>query len=219
MCYSKEVSITTYGIGSITSLLLYNKDNISLKISGLFFLFVTQMQLIDYFIWKNKECNNFNKDVSHIGAILNHMQPIVLYLLVKYYNLKLNEINKNMLDLIFIIYITALLNYNKYIYPIECTEVTDDSKPYLRWDWNFKKNSGSFYLLFVIALSSFMYYGLEKPYNIIISFSVIITFILSYIITKGKKQLGLIWCWISAILPLMILIVEYLIKNNKIIIK
>ena len=112
-----------------------------------------------------------------------------------------------------------LLNYNKNIYPLECTEVTEDSKPYLRWNWNFKNNSGKFYSLFVIALSSFMYFGLEKPYNIIISLSMIITFVISNVITKGKKQMGLIWCWIAAIFPIIILIIEYLITNNKIIIK
>ena len=38
MCYDKETSITTYSIGTISSLLLLNSTNISYKIAGIFLL-------------------------------------------------------------------------------------------------------------------------------------------------------------------------------------
>jgi hypothetical protein len=176
MCYSKEVSFITYTIGTISSLLLYNRKKTALKINGLFFLFVTQMQMIDYLIWNNNECNKFNMDISYIGAILNHFQPIVLYILIKYFNTKLNEKQKNILDMIIIIYLLSLLNYNKNINP-ECTEVTPDTKPYLKWNWNYKPNSLTFYIIFIASLSLLQLFGLEKPYNIFLSIAVIISII------------------------------------------
>jgi hypothetical protein len=214
MCYSKEVSIATYTIGTISSILLYNRKNPSLKINGLFFLFVTQMQLIDYLIWKNNECNKFNTDISHIGAILNHMQPIILYILVKHFNKNLKDNQKNILDMIIIIYLLSLLNYNKNIYPLECTEVKEDSKPYLKWGWNYKPNNTIFYVLFIAILSLLQLFGLEKPYNIFISIILLLSLIGSRVITGKRKYLGAMWCWFSALLPAILLLFDMYLENK-----
>ena len=207
MCYSKEVSIITYGIGTVTSIMLYKRNNISLKINGILFLFVTQMQLIDYFIWKNNKCNKFNLDVSHIGTILNHFQPVILYIAIKYFNKKLDDKRKIILDAVFVIYLASLLHYSKGIYPLACTEVTPESDPYLKWDWNYKKNA-SFYLIFMAVIVLFQYIGLEKPYNIFITLAIIISIIGTKMITKDKKAFGLMWCWFSAFLPLILIILD-----------
>jgi hypothetical protein len=58
MCWSKEVSISTYVIGIIGCVILYNKGY---KIEALFYGWVIQMQLIEYFLWAFQPCNDENK--------------------------------------------------------------------------------------------------------------------------------------------------------------
>ena len=54
MCFNKDVSILSYLIGFTGCILLYYRDY---KIEGLFYLFIIQMQLIEYLLWLNNSCN------------------------------------------------------------------------------------------------------------------------------------------------------------------
>jgi hypothetical protein len=139
--------------------------------------------------------------------MLNNLQPIILYVAIKHFNKNLDDKSKNILDGLFLIYIANLLHYSKEIYPLECTEVTPDSDPYLRWDWNYKK-SWYFYLIFIVVLIVFEYIGLEKPYNLFIALGMFISIIATRIITRDKKALGAIWCWFGAIAPVILLLVD-----------
>ena len=93
MCYDEKTSITTYIIGSTSSIYLLLSKNINFKIEGGIFLFVSQMQLIEYLLWKHKViCDQYNINISTVGSILNHSQPIVLYGLIKYFRKNKNTI-------------------------------------------------------------------------------------------------------------------------------
>ena len=54
MCYNEEVSLFTYltGMTGSAALLYINKIP-----ESIFYTTVVQMQLIYYFLWKNKPCN------------------------------------------------------------------------------------------------------------------------------------------------------------------
>ena len=82
MCYNKDVSIYTYIIGLVSSYLLLTNEKKSLKIIGCFFIVVIQMQLVEYFLWNNIKCNSKNITISNIGALLNFIQPIILYIAI-----------------------------------------------------------------------------------------------------------------------------------------
>ena len=86
MCYSKDLSLTSFifGITSSISLIYLGNDKSSNtnKMIGYYFLFVTFMQLIEYLIWTDINCtsglNNFS---SIVGPLFNHLQPVVLLIL------------------------------------------------------------------------------------------------------------------------------------------
>ena len=66
MCWSLESSRNAYIIGTIASLiLLYYGDNVDKNI-GSFFLAVAQIQLIEYFIWKDQSCGSMNHYASRM---------------------------------------------------------------------------------------------------------------------------------------------------------
>lgn len=208
MCYDKETSIVTYTIGTISSLGLLRSENTAFQMSGAFFLFVTQMQLIEYLLWKNYECNNRNRTISNIGSILNHIQPIFLYFIIKYFNKNLSENKKSILNIIILLYITSLILYSKNVYPLECTTLTDTEPPHLDWKWNHKKHSTTFYLIFLVSVILLTYIGFPKPYNIYLAIICLGTYIASYLIYRNENITGAIWCWLAALIPFFLLIID-----------
>jgi hypothetical protein len=206
MCYNKETSITTYVIGSIASLyLIYKKDEMEYKIIGGFFLYVIQMQMIEYLLWNHRvKCDKYNINISTIGSILNHLQPIVLFLLIKNLNPIIYEKNKRFIDLLLGVYIVNLLLYSLNIYPMECT--TLDNSNHLYWKWNHKKNGLLFYIIFIVVQTLLSYLGFIYPFNIVFVIILLGSFLISKYIYGDTKAVGAIWCWYAALVPVFIMI-------------
>ena len=221
MCYNKDISIYTYIIGLVSSYLLLKNDKPSLKILGSFFLIVIHMQLIDFFLWTNNKCNNINIQISTIGAVLNFIQPIILYLAIIYYNKDITNENKKKLNIIILLYIVGLLIYCINLFPLGCSSVTEKSFPYLQWSWYYKYIPN--YLLTIliilpISLMLLMYFGLDKPYNLYLSLIIMLSFIISFIIYKKQKAFGNMWCWIAVFIPIVLLVADKFFihsENNK----
>lgn len=208
MCYNKDISIYTYIIGLISSYLLLINDKISLKILGCFFMITIQMQLVEYFLWSNNKCNSKNITISNIGAFLNFIQPIILYLAILYFNKNINKDNKQNINIVLFVYIIALIIFIIRILPIGCSIMNDYSAPYLQWSWMYEKNPSYVFTLFPIAIMLLLYFGLDKPYNIYLSLLCIVSFILSFIIYKKQRAFGNIWCWIAVFVPLSVVIYD-----------
>jgi hypothetical protein len=209
-CYNKEVSLVTYIIGSVSSVYLILRKNKSYKIAGSFLLFVSQMQLIEYLIWNHDvKCDDFNYRVSNIGSLLNHFQPIVFYLFVRYFN-RNNELkNKELLNVLASIYIICMITYSRDVYPLEC--VTLDKYNHLYWDWNYKKCYRIFYVIFVTILVLMNLYGIEKPYNILFALIFLGTYLLSLYKYSNTKAVGAIWCWYAALVPFVIMMYDIIV--------
>jgi hypothetical protein len=210
MCYNKEVSISTYIIGTTFSVLLLKNKKISLNIAGGFFLLVIQMQMIDFLLWNNNKCNQNNINISTAGSIITYIQPIFLYILIMYYNKELTQTKKNILSLLLGLYIIGIYQLLKNKYPLECTIVTPNSKPYLDWSWIYDtKKNNKFNLLYLIVLGVLFYIGIPSPYNIYLFVLCIGSFVASYYISNGTK-FGSIWCWFAAVGPLILYFTDLL---------
>jgi len=212
MCYSKEVSAITYGIGSISSGLLYkvasDRDDDSLKIVALFFLFVIQMQLVDFILWSSgPKCDSLNKLTSNIGSILNHSQLILLYALVRYFNKEGYDKHKRLIDGLVIVYILALIVYTLTSMPIsKCSEVSIDK--HMKWHWNLGANSGILYMIFIITLAGLFYYGTKPPYNNTIGIISVLSYVYATLMYRKTWVVGSMWCWIAAFVPVFLLVKE-----------
>ena len=208
MCYNKDISIYTYIIGLVASYLLLRNDKKNLKILGCFFMIIIQMQLVEYFLWTNNKCNSKNRTISNIGALLNLIQPIMLYLAIYYYNKDVTKENNKIMNITIIIYIVALLLYSINLFPIGCSIVTELSSPYLQWGWFYKKYPYFITIMFPLALVILMYFGLDKPYNLYISLIIMLSFILSYIIYRKQRSFGSLWCWFAVFIPITVLVYD-----------
>lgn len=216
MCYNKEISLYTYIIGLVSSYLLLRNNKPSLKIIGCFFIIIIHMQLIDFFLWSNNKCNNLNKKISNVGAFLNFIQPIILYLAIIYYNKDITNENKKKLNIIISIYIIVLIVYCINLFPLNCSVVTDKSYPYLQWSWYKKSLPNIVGAIFPIILMLLMYYGIDKPYNLYLFLLCIISFIVSFIIYDKNNVTGNMWCWFAVFIPIAILVIDkYFVTDEK----
>jgi hypothetical protein len=197
MCYNKEVSITTYIAGIIGCINLY--FNFNLKIEAIFFGCVIHMQLIEYIIWDNISCNQTNIIASKFGTIINHIEPIVLWVAILLLSSKVLPmwVNKYM-----IIFLIITIFYTLDVFPKECTTVTEESSPHLYWKWNRQHATERYYGLFLLTLNILMITGLEHGYHL--AFITTVAFIISYKIYFKNKTVGAMWCFIAAYTPFFI---------------
>ena len=208
MCYNKDISIYTYLIGLIASYFLLTNDKKSLKILGCFFIVIIQMQLVEYFLWTNNKCNSKNITITHIGAFLNLIQPIILYLAILYYNKDITNETKTIINIAIFLYLLSLLLYSLNLFPIGCSSVTSISTPYLQWGWMYKKYPNFITIMFPITLMLLMYFGLDKPYNLFVSILLTLSFIISFIIYRKQRAFAAIWCWFAVFIPIGVLLFD-----------
>jgi hypothetical protein len=82
MCYSSEVSLGTFtGVSAICIYLWIRNNKIDRAVSLILFV-IGFMQLLEWILWENQECNNINKAVTAIIPIYLYLQPVALALIV-----------------------------------------------------------------------------------------------------------------------------------------
>ena len=86
MCYSSEISMQTFlFVTIISSFLWYRNYKTDHPISLILFV-VVLMQLVEYGLWENLSCNSINKTLSSFIPILLFLQPILINLIVWWFN-------------------------------------------------------------------------------------------------------------------------------------
>jgi hypothetical protein len=203
MCFSANLSLFAFITGIIGSILVYTLGGPSNHIISIFLGFVSFMQLIEFFLWKHQKCNNYNKILSKIGMWLNHLQPVVLGLLVIIFNNTKPIIYY--ISLIIFFYLCGIIPYSlqyKNIENLQCT-IFNLKIQHLRWKWNgLKYNKFIYTIFFVLSLILILYIGIPnetlKIYTVIIS---IVTYISSAIIYRSN--FGALWCFYTAFIPII----------------
>ena len=199
MCYNKNVSIGTYILGLVGCYNLY--VNYDYKIEAIFFAFVIQMQLIEYFLWENQTCNDVNKTTTKIGTIINHSEPIVLWIAILLLSSKQLPLFINILMTIFVV---VTIFYTKYVLSDknECSLVTPESKPHIKWPWNTKNYGKIYYVFFILCMDLLFINSVDHGYHV----ATLATgsFLLSSLIYYDKKTVGSMWCFATAFSPWVI---------------
>ena len=202
MCITSFDSILVYIINILSTGLLYNYGGTAdAKITAIFLLFVGQMQLFDYIFWETEKCSLINKITTKLAIIFNHLQPILLHLLIQYYGLNINQVSK----LLFYIYIYASTLYSiNALSKVECTGKSEKTG-IIYWEWNFMKYNTIFYTLFMIFMISTIFNFKDKKYSYFLNFLVILTYISGHLKPILNETTGRIWCYYAASLPLIVL--------------
>jgi hypothetical protein len=205
MCFSKEVSLKTFLLGLAGSLLTISLNTSSDIIFGLFLIYISFVQFIEYLIWKNQTCNEYNKLLTKIEMLWVNAEPLILGLLILIINKKLTSYLKNIFILLVFLFFIMFLIYNKNIND-NCTIKNEND--HLEWKWKNKINSNLYYIIFIVLFFFFSYRGFpNKIYGEVVAFILLITYIASRIIYKNKDS-GTIWCYYGALVPIFWYIVR-----------
>lgn len=214
MCFSKDASLFSFVFGIFSSLALIIYGNFESsdtnKAIGYFFMFVCLMQLIEYLIWKDINCQiGLNKLGSMIGPIFNHLQPIIFLIVASIFLKSQNIIPHDLLVLANILYLCYVIyKYGEYIQNPDnlCTHTNDLG--HLDWNW---KNNYNYIFYFVMNILNFInYYD-----NINISTSFGLSYLLLFIsITNFNQNIGEFWCLLVTGIPLANLILQKIFNVN-----
>lgn len=209
MCFNYKVSIFTFLLGVITSILLIFLGNKKYKtenmVFGIFFIYISLMQLIDFLFWidlDNKK--GINKITTIIAPLVNVGQPTVLYLIKNIFYRTTNIITSISYLLANIIYFIYLLkNYFKFLN--NNILITSVEKKHLKWQW-IEYFSDPFYVT-LLALNIF--YLSNFKYSLIVFLITYFFLLISY--KYFNYHIGEIWCFFGVSIPILILLGSYLI--------
>ena len=115
MCFDATTSAITFSATTLSAIYLYNRgyktNNKNDKFFSLLVLLIGFMQLIEYFIWKNQNCNSMNHLFSILIIVLLTIQPILCYNWYYYLHKNTTGLSHNLVLLYSIIFFC----YNVYI--------------------------------------------------------------------------------------------------------
>ena len=190
MCFSEKASLTAFLVGMTSSLYCYSLGKPNDKVFGLFFAFVSLIQLIDYLLWKHQVCDAYNKMVSLFGMILNHLQPIILAVLLIMYK---SDINRKAISYIIGVYLLFMIPYSLQSSGGGCTIKSKNPN----FKWNNEKYHNIVNTIFMICLTLLFYYGFSLRAAIL----TVVTILFSQIFYS--KQVGATWCFFAVGFPVM----------------
>lgn len=212
MCYSADLSLFAFLLSYISTFAIFLfpiKTETMIAIQ--FLSFVSLMQLFDYIFWTNTGLSKTNYYTTKMAMIVNHLQPIILVLLI--YNYK-QYVHKNTLLLVSAYAIFATLYsyaaWRKITYTIE--KYKDKG---LYWEWNYLKGSTIMYTLFTITLLVVIYENFES----LLKYVLLVLFIITLLVAMYKNNLtnkitGRFWCYYASLLPIIVFLFSIYVENN-----
>jgi len=204
MCYDAETSRNAFVIGIVSSIVLYySTQKTEYKAIALFLGYVTLMQGFDYLFWTHPPPSDINRVATKAAAVVNWMQPVILFLLLRTTQTKQTTTIKHMVLIYFMIVVCYLtVHWNK----LSFTEVKPDSAPSLRWDWIRFKGSNELGILYLIVFIYTSYTFLNSSTNLLFLLLILGTFVFSVSKHYINATYGRFWCYYAAYTPLVLLL-------------
>ena len=199
MCFSPEASLAALIAGLGGSYLVYGLGKPTDKILALFLGFVSLMQGIEFILWNHQTCDDFHKNVSVLGFLLNYVQPIVLGIVV----LALSPRQTYRSLIIGIMFTYGLVGILMQLFNERisfCTTPRPDD-PHLVWNWL----NGDYYemhwLSYTAISISILILGMPTlNTGIFMALVYSLTMAISKIIYK-RESVGSMWCFFTAFSP------------------
>ena len=196
MCYSYEVSVITFLIGTILTAMniyMFKSNPVYVCISIMWFAGIS-MQFWEALLWKNYKC----KTISKIAMINNLIQPIALLtcLFIPGY-IKNNNINLYLVMGVLGFYCMYMSRY--FMKDYGCIKEKDGIK--LKW-W---ENVGSaIYVITMVILIKLVLPGQMSNYQVILFLSSLaLGGLLGKKFRSDDPHIASIWCWVAAFMPLI----------------
>lgn len=210
MCYNYKVSLGTFLLGTLFSILLIKNGNerfsIENKVTGIFLIFISFIQFLEFIFWIDiKNIYGLNKLATIIAPLFNAGQPIILYL-IKYivYRPKIftfKNLPIYLLNLSYFIYlIVKYVNFISYDNLIT-SEISVDG--HLIWPW--LKHYNPYFYLTLFGINIFYLFNIN--YAVVLSSLVYFLLYLSH--KYFKYNTGEMWCFFGSGIPLIMYFLSY----------
>ena len=214
MCFNYKVSLLTFTVGTIFSILLMNYGNpiyrTENKATGLALIFISLIQFMDFLFWIDIDNKiGINKVTTIAGPILNVCQPTILYLIKLFYYqpniLSLQNYNLPIAGLNIAYFIYFITVYVRFLLNDKLVTSTQDG--HLKWPWLKYTNPYPYLVLFAINI----FYLFNFTYGLVL-FSILYFFL--YISKKYfKYSAGELWCFFGAFVPLIMFFLSFYIDK------
>ena len=206
MCFSAEASLTAYVLGSIASLYLLIKGDKYDKHIGLFSLIFIQIQLAEFLMWIDQNCNkNINHYATNFANYILILQP--LSIIIGAILFSTTNIPNNLLYCFLLIFIIGLIIYSiriAYNKKKLCSKSINNG--YLEWDV-IKKPNLIYYIFYFIFMFLIWPFVKNKKGIFIFIFGIIsLLFGLNNNYQFNFAQWESKWCFFGVLLPFLIII-------------
>ena len=215
MCYSAESSISNYLYVSAVSLILYFYGDKYDKHFSFFILVAVQIQLAEYFMWKDQKCGIINNIATLAARVLLFLQP--LSIILGGYLFK--TINTSNYILVLSLFYILFFFINSLEYFLENKNICCVGKNG-HVQWNFfnsieQPNILNHYIIVFYFLIFLFYWLLLKNKNlgIFISLLAILSILFHYIQYPENYQWTTLWCYHVSV-GITIYIIARLIYNK-----
>ena len=215
MCYDIQTSLIALVVNIVISIVLFivakNKENKErdanvsnqLKAVALFFLFVGFMQFWDILFWSYDATTKVNMYATKMAMIWNHLEPVVLALLIYLFIGKLTM--PSMIALA--VYAVAIVAYSvKGWSKLGGTEASKETCGSLYWQWNYMEGSALAYGLFLICLLLLCQQQFTGWVRWLFMVIITSTFFFSLYKYSINSSVGRFWCYFAAFCPIFFLI-------------
>ena len=205
MCWNETVSLNTYIVGVFTMcFIIYNQTYTKYKIENGYYyviflnIFIT-MQLIEYFLWKsiNNHDTLSNIFYSKLGLLLVFIQPLASIMLITSNTVRYSLGIAYCLASALFILLKSI--YNPFIF-----KTFIGPNKHLAWKWLEFKGIWQIYVgiwFFCLSAAAFT----ERSNKIIYLISVT-SFLLYYYMYKDSLTFGTLWCHISNVIVIAVLV-------------
>ena len=205
MCITAFDSLLVYVVNILSNILLFNYGKTKdCKITALFLSFVGQMQIIDFLFWKNLDCSPLNTKITQLGIIFNHLQPVVLIVLQNAFGLRISKVS---LFVVVLYSVFALFYSAENFINVKCTTLSPENKVVF-WQWNKEKYNSIMYSLFLLSFLTSSANFESKKFGYMMMVIGISTLIMGNLKPKLNESPGRMWCYYTAITPILILVIS-----------
>ena len=216
MCYSAESSISNYLYTTTVSLILYLYGDKYDKHISLFTFVVLQMQLAEYFMWKDQKCGITNKLATIAARFILFLQPLSIFLGA--YLFDTMNISNNIILIITVLYTIAFsVNFENY-FSKNSKICSLDKYGHLQWhfarypDFKLSLYHIFHFIVYITYFTVFLFSWLlfyNTNLGIFFSLLTVIIFLFHYIKYPKNYQWTTLWCYHISIGITIYAIVRY----------
>lgn len=194
MCWSATASIVAFIVGTIlTWVVAFVMKCRLFYLIAIMWQWVLLMQLFEFILWKNPECNSTN-EIATMGAyIANVLQPVICFILFMLYN-DSNIPSRVVASILIVSYIIFLLITNK---GYKCVTKTKTCS-HLSYPW-WNEYKGLFYVFILCSIVLL----LIRPISL--SIFMVLFLIVSISLSARYYSCGIasMWCFFAIIAPIL----------------